>query len=255
MGTFVGRLQGGPSPAGGPVVPDPLIWNLWPPFHVWPSGCCIHPIQYLKNLPPSSRFWPLLLFFGPPAPKSWRRACFKRPVLGSKPYLLIIVREYSRSPFVFPCSSTSSTTVMDSLNNLFCLFDFPSYLHSDRGASFMSTDFNGELLPAALLRIIRPETANARELTRPSGKQLSCCCIAVHCQRKGGRTFSMKHCILCEHFSSPLPVRLLMNECFDFSEKRRLAVHCRLGPWRGNNTEPSLKVPSSCLQQKWPTLL
>jgi len=30
---------------------------------------------------------------------------------------------------------------MDSLNNLFCLFGFPSYLHSDRGASFMRRDF------------------------------------------------------------------------------------------------------------------
>jgi len=23
-----------------------------PPFHVWPPGCCIHPIVYLKNVPP-----------------------------------------------------------------------------------------------------------------------------------------------------------------------------------------------------------
>ena len=53
----------------------------------------------------------------------WERLSvdFKGPVRGSKPYLLIIVDEYSRYPFVFPCSSTSSTTVMDSLNNLFCL--------------------------------------------------------------------------------------------------------------------------------------
>jgi len=55
--------------------------------------------------------------------------------------------------------------------------------------------------------------------TRPSGKQLSYCCIAVHEQRRDGRTFSMKLCILCEHFSAPSPMRLLMNQCFDFSEK------------------------------------
>jgi len=73
------------------------------------------------------------------ATRPWEHlsADFKRPVRGSKPYLLIIVDEYSRYPFVFPCSSTSSATVMDSLNNL---FGFPSYLHSDRGASFMSRD-------------------------------------------------------------------------------------------------------------------
>jgi len=52
----------GPSPAEGPVVPGP-------PYHVWPTGCCIHPILYCKNVPS-------LLIFGPPAAKFWRRACF-----------------------------------------------------------------------------------------------------------------------------------------------------------------------------------
>jgi len=37
------------------------FWNWCPPFHVWPTGCCIHPILYLKNLAPPSGFWPLLL--------------------------------------------------------------------------------------------------------------------------------------------------------------------------------------------------
>jgi len=81
------------------------------------------------------------------ATRPWERLSvdFKGPVRGSKPYLLIIVDEYSRYPFVFPCSSTSSATVMDSLNKLFCLFGFPSYLHSDRGAAFMSRDFKAFL--------------------------------------------------------------------------------------------------------------
>ena len=34
-------------------------WCPVPPFHVWPPGCCIHPMQYFSNVPP-------LLFFGPP---------------------------------------------------------------------------------------------------------------------------------------------------------------------------------------------
>jgi len=38
-------LCSGPSPAGGQ-------WCPGPPFHVWPSGCCIHPILYLKMCPP-----------------------------------------------------------------------------------------------------------------------------------------------------------------------------------------------------------
>jgi len=39
---------------------QPSIWNLCPLFHVWPPGCCIHPILYLKNVAP-------LLVFGLPA--------------------------------------------------------------------------------------------------------------------------------------------------------------------------------------------
>ena len=67
-------IWSGPSPAGGPVVPGPPFEICAPPFHVWPPGCCIHLIQYFKNVVPPSHFWPLLLVFGPPAAKSWRRA-------------------------------------------------------------------------------------------------------------------------------------------------------------------------------------
>ena len=41
---------------GGAVVPGP-------PFHVWPTGCCTHPILYFKNVAPSG-FRPLV--FAPP---------------------------------------------------------------------------------------------------------------------------------------------------------------------------------------------
>jgi len=42
------------------VVPCPPF-KICAPFHVWPPGCCIHPILYLKMLPP--------LWFLPPAAK------------------------------------------------------------------------------------------------------------------------------------------------------------------------------------------
>ena len=58
--------QPGPSPAGGPAVPGPPIWNRCPtPFHVWPTGCCIHPMLYCKNVAPPSGFRPLRLFLAP----------------------------------------------------------------------------------------------------------------------------------------------------------------------------------------------
>ena len=61
---------------GRPVVPGPPIWNRCPPFHVWPTGCCIYPILYFKNVPPP--FWflaPPSGFWPPAAAKFWRRAC------------------------------------------------------------------------------------------------------------------------------------------------------------------------------------
>jgi len=39
-------VRSGPSPAGGAVVPGPQFEIGVPPFHVWPTGCCIHPILY-----------------------------------------------------------------------------------------------------------------------------------------------------------------------------------------------------------------
>jgi len=38
--------------SGGPVMSGPPIWSRCTPFHVWPLGCCIHPILYFKNVPP-----------------------------------------------------------------------------------------------------------------------------------------------------------------------------------------------------------
>ena len=54
-------LLSGPSPAEGPVVPAPPLEICAPPFHVWHPGCCIHPIQYFKNVDSPSGFWPPLL--------------------------------------------------------------------------------------------------------------------------------------------------------------------------------------------------
>jgi len=61
------HVQAGSSPAGGQWCPAPPFEIGAPPFHVWPTGCCIHPILYFKNVSPPSGFWlPLLL-----NPGSW----------------------------------------------------------------------------------------------------------------------------------------------------------------------------------------
>ena len=63
-------------------------------------------------------------------------------------YFLNIVDEYSRFAFVFPCSDISTSTVIKCLTTLFSLFGMPAYVHSDRGASFMSYKHTTSYNPA-----------------------------------------------------------------------------------------------------------
>ncbi|MCP4800870.1 MAG: DDE-type integrase/transposase/recombinase, partial [bacterium] len=60
-------------------------------------------------------------------------------------YFLNIVDEYSRFPFVFPCSDISTSTVIKCFTTLFSLFGMPAYVHSDRGTSFMSHELKAFL--------------------------------------------------------------------------------------------------------------
>ena len=72
---------------------------------------------------------------------------FKGPLPSSSRhrYLLTVVDEFSRFPFAFPCSDISATTVISCLQTLFTLFGMPAYIHSDRGASFMSQELKSYL--------------------------------------------------------------------------------------------------------------
>lgn len=60
-------------------------------------------------------------------------------------FLLIVVDEFSRFPFAFPCKDISSTTVIKCLESLFSVFGPPKYLHSDRGTSFVSSEVKSYL--------------------------------------------------------------------------------------------------------------
>ena len=51
-----------------------------------------------------------------------------------------VVDEYSRFPFAFPCPNTLSSTVIKCLDQLFTLCGTPSFIHSDRGTSFLSQE-------------------------------------------------------------------------------------------------------------------
>ncbi len=54
--------------------------------------------------------------------------------------ILTVIDEYSRFPFAFATKDRSSTTVIDSLNVLFCLFGPPVSVHSDHGVEFFSAN-------------------------------------------------------------------------------------------------------------------
>lgn len=67
---------------------------------------------------------------------------FKGPLPSSTQnrYILTVVDEFSRFPFAFPCSDLSAATVKKKLTSLFSIFGMPTYIHSDRGTSFVSAE-------------------------------------------------------------------------------------------------------------------
>ena len=67
------------------------------------------------------------------------------PSVSKNRYLLTIIDEYSRFPFAFECHDISSGTVVNKLCQLFSIFGMPSYIHSDRGSSFMSEELKSFL--------------------------------------------------------------------------------------------------------------
>lgn len=94
--------------------------ELKPRFFKPPSGRLIH------SRPPFERL--SIDFMGP------------KPSTNNLKYLLVIVDEYSRYPFVYPCQDISTKTVINCLQNLFTFFGCPDSIHSDRGSQFISCE-------------------------------------------------------------------------------------------------------------------
>ena len=67
------------------------------------------------------------------------------PSTDNNKYFLAVVDEYSRFPFVFPCSNMTASTIINCLSQLFSIFGMPAYVHSDRGTSFMSGELRDYL--------------------------------------------------------------------------------------------------------------
>ena len=77
------------------------------------------------------------------ATQPWQRISldFKGPVKGKNNYLLIVIDEYSRFPFVFPCRNMTAQAVINCLTTLFCMFGLPGFVHTDRGSCFFAKIF------------------------------------------------------------------------------------------------------------------
>lgn len=67
---------------------------------------------------------------------------FKGPVPSAtqNSYMLTVIDEYSRFPFAIPCPNMNASTVIRCLGQLFSLCGVPSFVHSDRGSSFVSRE-------------------------------------------------------------------------------------------------------------------
>ena len=57
----------------------------------------------------------------------------------------MVIDEYSRFPFVFPCPNILASTMVRCLNQLFSLCGMPSYVHSDNAKLFISKELKGFL--------------------------------------------------------------------------------------------------------------
>ena len=60
------------------------------------------------------------------------------PTKSRNRFILTMVDEYSRFIFAFPTTNTTAESAMECLLSLFSLFGMPDYIHSDRGAAFVS---------------------------------------------------------------------------------------------------------------------
>jgi len=95
--------------------------DVKPPFHKPPGIPLIKATQPLERLS--------LDFKGPLSSSSKNK------------YILVVIDEFPRFPFAFPCANMESKTVIQSLTQLFSHFAMCSCIHSDNAASFTSCEF------------------------------------------------------------------------------------------------------------------
>ena len=110
------------------------------------------------------------------ATQPWQKISldFKGPVKGKNKYLLIVIDEFSRFPFVFPCQTMTTETVIKCLTTLFCKFGLPGFILTVLRIFYLKisriTSTTEELSQAAPPRIIQPEIHKMRGGIKPFGE-------------------------------------------------------------------------------------
>ena len=67
------------------------------------------------------------------------------PTTSRNKYMLVIIDEYLHFLFVYACKNLKTSTIIEELTDLFCMFGLPSYVHTDQGTNFMSYKFKSWL--------------------------------------------------------------------------------------------------------------
>ena len=109
----------------------------------------------VKHVKPVLNFFqkPLKVFFSKAPeqlikalhPWDWVSIDFKGPLEERNQYILFAIDEYSHFSFAFPCRDMTTSAVIKCLSNLFCLFGLPTYVQSDRGSAFLSSELKNYL--------------------------------------------------------------------------------------------------------------
>ena len=125
------------------------------------------------------------------ATQPWQRISldFKRPVKGKNNYLLIVIDEYSRFSFVFPCRNLTKQTVINCFMTLFCMFSLPGFVHTDHSSCFSAKFLKiffifRELQQAEQQLTIQQGVHKMNTGTKQFGEQSNSCCIAEDFQKK-----------------------------------------------------------------------
>ena len=169
-------------------------------------------------------------FYKPEAPQHLIKATqpfervsieFKGPVASvtKNKYLLVIVDEFSRFPFVYPCVDMKASTIIEKLCNLFSLFGFPGYVRTDQGSNFMSSELkgwlNGKGIPTS--RSTRYSPKGNGQVERFNGVIWKSVILGLRVKNLPtsiGKLYCVMFCILCDHCYARPQIVHHMSVCF-----------------------------------------